>query len=179
MFANFDYNQDGMLSDAEFKAAWDFANTFVPDDDDDEPNPPNPDEDDEEEHENDCEAGDFQCNFDWWVDEQKIPETPYYCYLDISTSWVNGYYFFAGHDCDIYDLTLTVMAKKTDWDERMTTMNTDANMLDCEDIGNFDRACYFTLSHKYPKLGIAFDSDAEVDLYYETAWESVITTEAV
>ena len=53
MFNEYDADQDGFLSDAEFKAAWDFANEYDPNEDDD---VPDPNDDDEEECE--CEADD-------------------------------------------------------------------------------------------------------------------------
>jgi hypothetical protein len=66
------------------------------------------------------------------------------------------------------------MAKVSDWENKMNFMNSDADMTNCESIGANDRACYFILSHNNPKLGISFNAEAEVDLYYETAWTSVI-----
>jgi hypothetical protein len=65
-------------------------------------------------------------DFDMWVQEQTIPETDYFCFAEIHNEWVNGYHLFAGHDCTIYDLTLTVMARKTDWDEHLQNVSTDA-----------------------------------------------------
>ena len=75
-----------------------------------------------------------------------------------------GYSFFAGHDCEIYDLTLTVMARKSDWDEHLTNVSSDAQELGCEDIGAFDRACRYFITPRNAKLGIKFDMDADVDI---------------
>jgi hypothetical protein len=36
--------------------------------------------------------------------------------MDIFTEWHNGYYLFAGHNCDIYDLTLKLFISKNDWE---------------------------------------------------------------
>ena len=112
--------------------------------------------------------------FDAWVAEQQVPETEYYCFAEIHNEWNNGYNFFAGHDCEIYDLTLTVMARKTDWDQHLTNISSDAEQLGCEDIGTFDRACRFLIHPTNNKLGIRFDSTADVDLYYETEWQNCI-----
>merc|ERR1712176_70606 len=113
-------------------------------------------------------------DFDAWVHKQEIPETDYFCYLEIHNEWQNGYNFFAGHDCTIYDLTLTVMARKSDWDEHLDEISSDAKEPGCQDIGTFDRACKFMLSPSNNKLGIKFDADADVDLYYETEWTNCL-----
>merc|ERR1712110_1202163 len=86
-------------------------------------------------------------DFDAWVANQTIPETKFFCYLEIHNEWVNGYNLFAGHDCEIYDLHLTIMARRTDWDEHLESISSDVH-----------------------ELGIRFDSSADVDLYYETEW---------
>jgi len=36
--------------------------------------------------------------------------------MDIFTEWHNAYYLFAGHNCDIYDLTLKLFISKNDWE---------------------------------------------------------------
>lgn len=113
-------------------------------------------------------------DFDAWVIEQKIPETDYYCYLEIHNEWHNGYNLFAGHDCEIYDLTLTVMARRNDWDNHFQAASSDAQPLGCEDIGTFDRACKYILHPTNNKLGIRFDADADVDLWYETEWANCV-----
>jgi hypothetical protein len=112
--------------------------------------------------------------FDAWVAEQTIPETDYFCFAEIHNEWHNGYSFFAGHDCEIYDLTLTVMARKSDWDEHLTNVSSDAQELGCEDIGAFDRACRYFITPRNAKLGIKFDMNADVDLYYETEWTNCV-----
>ena len=50
------------------------------------------------------------------------------------------------------------MARKTDWDEHLEEINSDAEELGCEDIGAFDRACRFMLKPGNNKLGIRFDA---------------------
>jgi hypothetical protein len=170
LLAMFDHDMSGDLDLTEFCDLWEYVESLEDDDDDVTPSPPDPDNDDD-----DDDRSDAQRNFDNWVYDQQIPEDVYYCSMDVSTNWHNGYYFFAGHDCDIYDLTLSVMAKKTDWDDKQLLMSSDAQMIgDCEEIGVFDRLCKFFLTPDNPKLGIAFDADAEVDLYYETEWTHCI-----
>jgi len=38
------------------------------------------------------------------------------------------------------------------------------------DIGTWDRECNYMLTPQNSKLGIMFDSEADVDMYYETEW---------
>merc|ERR1712038_144034 len=132
-------------------------------------------EDDDGNDDGSDDGTDAQAQLDEWVNDQDIPESNYYCYLDIATHWVNGYYFFAGHDCDIYNLTLTVMVQKLDWNEKKTAITSDAEQLgDCTEIGVQDLACKFRLTPENNKLGIAFNTDAVVDLYYESEWADVV-----
>merc|ERR1712110_810466 len=109
-------------------------------------------------------------DFDAWVANQTIPETKFFCYLEIHNEWINGYNLFAGHDCEIYDLHLTIMARRTDWDEHLESISSDVHELGCNDIGTLDRACKYSITPGNNKLGIRFDSSADVDLYYETEW---------
>jgi len=132
----FDTDKDGCLSLEEFLELYKHINDeTIPDD-----------------GEVDDEA---QQAFDNWTEAQTIPETEFNCYLDIHTEWENGYNFFAGHDCETYDLVLSVMAKKNDWSEHRKLMNSGADLVeDCEDIGVFDRLCKFKLTPENNKLGI-------------------------
>jgi len=115
------------------------------------------DEDDEEEEEDEFdpepEVG-TQEHHDWSVRQFSVPDTDFYCYLDLFTQWNNGYFFWAGHDCDIYDLTLTVMASDNDWDNNLTYLSSDAIELGCQEIGAGDRACNFFMTPDNGKFGI-------------------------
>lgn len=66
------------------------------------------------------------------------------------------------------------MARKADWDEHLTGVTSDARELGCEDIGTFDRACTYFITPANSKLGLKFDADADVDLYFETEWTPCI-----
>jgi len=173
MFNYYDANGDGKLDVSEFEGVYSCCiDGNIPDDDEG---------DDEGDDENEEEDEDItppmpptDGEFDMWVAEQEIPSTEYYCYLEVHNEWVNGYNFFAGHDCAIYDLELTVMARKTDWENHLENINSDAEELGCEDIGVFDRACRFMLKPGNNKLGIRFDAEADVDLYYETEWTNCV-----
>jgi len=145
----FDKNGDGCLSKEEFLELYKHINDeTIPDKDEDDNIIPDDDEvipDDETPQE----------AFDRWTRTQTIPDTEFYCYLEIHTEWENGYKFFAGHDCKIYDLELKVMAKKEDWDTHRQMTSSDADMIGtCEDIGVFDRLCTFKLTPENNKLGI-------------------------
>lgn len=56
-----------------------------------------------------------QDDFDFWVEDQQIPQGDYYCQFDIRNHWHNGYFLWAGHNCEIYDLTLKVYFPKEAW----------------------------------------------------------------
>ena len=180
MLKYFDSDGDGCLNREEFLRLWETAwdeDVMPPDEDDTMPDgddviPPAPTPDEEEDEDEDIPDDETpQEAFDRWVRTQKIPKTDYYCYLDIATTWENGYNFFAGHDCKIYDLKLSVMAKKRDWDDHKIRYNSKAMPIgDCQDIGVYDRLCNFMLTPDNNKLGIQFDPEADVDLYYETEW---------
>lgn len=81
--------------------------------------------DDDEEDGNDDEQTDgnavqTQGDFDQWVRDQQISETDYYCNFEIKNVWHNGYFLWAGHNCDIYDLALKVLVPKDAWINRRT-----------------------------------------------------------
>lgn len=162
MFNLYDTNNDNKLCADEFAAVYEFM-TQDEGEDDATPTPgPTPETD-----------------FDAWVYSQQIPETDYFCFAEIHNEWHNGYNFFAGHDCEIYDLEITVMARVTDWESHVQDVSSDAQELGCEDIGTFDRACRYFLTPNNNKFGIRFDEDADVDLYYETKWTNCIDEEPV
>ena len=184
MFAQFDADQSGKLDALEFAELYECLQNGGDEDEDVTPTPtpeptptpvPEPDEDDATPTPAPVPTPDENTSdFTQWVHAQQIPETDYFCYLEIHNEWQNGYNFFAGHDCTIYDLTLTVMARRSDWDDYLEEINSDAKELGCEDIGTFDRACKFMVSPSNNKLGIRFSAEADVDLYYETEWANCL-----
>jgi len=66
------------------------------------------------------------------------------------------------------------MARKTDWDDYLEDVSSDARELGCEDIGTFDRACKYFITPRNNKLGLRFNEKADVDLYYETEWANCV-----
>jgi len=144
-----------------------------PDDDGDDMNP------DGDEHEHDGEnAVATQDAFDEWVAEQEVGETPYYCSFDIQNHWHNGYFLWAGHDCEIYDLTLKLYVPKDAWQNRRTWTSSDSNQIgeaECSETSE-DCVVMFFITPMNPKLGLGFNAEGDpVNVRFETeSWTDCV-----
>ena len=134
MFEQFDADKSAKLDALEFAELYECLQNGGDEEEDVTPTPtptpvPEPDEDDATPTPTPAPVptpDETTSDFTQWVHAQQIPETDYFCYLEIHNEWHNGYNFFAGHDCTIYDLTLTVMARQTDWDNHLEDISSDA-----------------------------------------------------
>jgi len=113
--------------------------------------------------------------FDNWVWSREIVNNGYFCNLDIYIEWKNGYFLFAGHDCDIYDLTLNVLVPMDDWDTKLRWETSDADFITCDqssEAGFYE--CQFFVTPNNNKLGLAFEPEATADFRFETTWTDCI-----
>jgi len=96
--------------------------------------------------------------------------------MDIFTEWHNAYYLFAGHNCDIYDLTLKLFISKNDW-ENNKMFESDLpqeNLLGCEDYDNETVCCKYFLTPYDAKVGIAFKHPADANWTFDTEWSDCV-----
>lgn len=120
-------------------------------------------------------------DFNAWVHDQFIgAKGDTHCNLETYTEWHNSYYFFAGHDCGIYDLELTLTTSVGYYDNNMIELSEDARPLNPAEVcktepdGEYDE-CVFILKPSNRKLGIHFSYDPAVpdvvaDLRIQTKW---------
>merc|ERR1712127_604995 len=141
-------------------------------DEDDEDDTPTPDEDgtdDEDEIDNNDNAITNQEDFDNWAWTRDVPENDVLnCGFDIRNEWHNGYYLWAGQNCEIYDLWVRIYVPQDAWENRKIWETSD---MVCEEEDCEDGECnaLFKITPANPRLGIAFDGQGEeVNFRFET-----------
>merc|ERR1712083_989839 len=97
------------------------------------------------------------------------------------TEWKNGYYFFAGHNCDIYDLKLNIITDVGDFNnvvelsEGARVFNADQM---CHTVANSEGddydICTFILTPHNRYLGIALSEKASADFRITTEWSDCV-----
>jgi len=157
----------------------------VPDPDNDEEEPdtddevvPEPDNDEEEpdtddevvpEPDNNDNAITSQEDFDNWAWTRDVPENDVLnCGFDIRNEWHNGYYLWAGQNCEIYDLWVRIYVPRNAWENRKIWETSD---MDCQEESCDGEECnaLFKITPMNPRLGIAFDGTGdEVNFRFET-----------
>ena len=87
--------------------------------------------------------------------------------------WDDGYKFFAGHDCELYDLKLTVMMSRYDWAQNImkSTTGIETQMHEFKSIGAGDCMMSFILTPEANTLGIWLSEDSMANIHYDTAWQ--------
>merc|ERR1711966_435184 len=89
------------------------------DDEDDTPTPDDDGTDDEDEIDNNDNAITNQEDFDNWAWTRDVPENDVLnCGFDIRNEWHNGYYLWAGQNCEIYDLWVRIYVPQDAWETR-------------------------------------------------------------
>ena len=136
----------------------------IPDEDDVEPTP-----DEDEEMDNNDNAINSQEDFDNWAWTRDVPENDVLnCGFDIRNEWHNGYYLWAGQNCEIYDLWVRIYVARDAWENRKIWETSDMNCVEesCEDD---ECNALFKISPANPRLGVAFDGQGEeVNFRFET-----------
>jgi len=167
----YDENEDGNICPNEFESLYvDAENGEIPWPEDEDEEEEKDDEDEEEEKEEDPDNVTTQEEFDEWVRGQDVHDHDYYCNFDIRNHWNDGYFLWAGHNCDIYDLTLKIHFPKDAWLNRRTWTSSDMNCLSesCNDETNECEATFF-ITPMNPKLGLGFDDDGTpIEFRFET-----------
>merc|ERR1712228_541396 len=115
------------------------------------------------------------------LSKQHVHEKGYAsCNLETFTEWQNGYYFFAGHNCEIYDLKLTLVTdvgeinNVVEFSEGYRPFD-EANI--CTTVedpeGDYD-VCSFILTPHNRMLGIHFSEQATADIRVQTDWSNCV-----
>ena len=106
-----------------------------------------------------------------------MPDTDYYCNFDIRNEWHNGFFLWAGHNCEIYDLTLKIFFPKDAYMNRKLWMSSDMDCLS-ETCNTDSDECeaVFKITPNNPRLGVGFDSNGPpVNFRFETQkWEDCV-----
>ena len=132
--------------------------------DDDEDDTPIPDEID-----NNDNAITNQEEFDNWAWTRDVPENDVLnCGFDIRNEWHNGYYLWAGQNCEIYDLWVRIYVPQDAWENRKIWETSDMNCIE-ETCDGDECNALFKITPANPRLGIAFDGQGEeVNFRFET-----------
>jgi hypothetical protein len=141
-------------------------------DDEDDEVTPTPDEDgtdDEDEIDNNDNAVTSQEDFDNWAWTRDVPENDVLnCGFDIRNEWHNGYYLWAGQNCEIYDLWVRIYVPQDAWENRKVWETSDMTCIE-ENCDGDECNALFKITPANPRLGIAFDGQGEeVNFRFET-----------
>jgi len=173
----YDTSGEGHITIDEFAVFVDDANNDTIDwascaGEEDEDVTPTPDEDgtdDQDEIDNNDNAITNQEDFDNWAWTRDVPENDVLnCGFDIRNEWHNGYYLWAGQNCEIYDLWVRIYVPQDAWENRKIWETSDMQCLEEECDGDECNAL-FKITPANPRLGIAFDGQGEeVNFRFET-----------
>ena len=110
-----------------------------------------------------------QEDFDNWAWTRDFPENDVLnCGFDIRNEWHNGYYLWAGQNCEIYDLWVRIYVPQDAWENRKLWETSD---MDCVEDSCDGEECnaLFKITPMNPRLGIAFTgTDGEINFRFET-----------
>jgi len=113
--------------------------------------------------------------FNTWVQEKMIEPDGYAnCNMNIFTEWHNEYRLFAGHNCEIFDLKLTVFMSPNDYENNLSMISSDHANAECKFADNETYCCEFVLTPATNKLGLAFDVGSDAGWTFETEWTDCV-----
>lgn len=144
-------------------------------DEDDTPTPDEDGTDDEDEIDNNDNAITSQEDFDAWAWTRDVPENDVLnCAFDIRNEWHNGYFLWAGQNCNFYDIEVRIYFPQEAWENRKVWETSDIIRSEANCDGN-ECSALFKITPHNPRLGIAFDGQGdEVNFRFETTnWQEM------
>jgi len=112
-----------------------------------------------------------QEDFDEWAWTRDVPENDVLnCGFDIRNEWHNGYYLWAGQNCEIYDLWVRIYFPAGAWVNGKIWESSDMDLVEesCDAAADECNAL-FKITPSNPRLGLAFSgTDGEVNFRFET-----------
>jgi len=188
VFYDYDDDNNNTLDQAEFRNLFcDQIHCYDDEDEEDEKDEDEKDKDEDKKDDEDKEddedkddstpspypsLGDCNEEMDVFASEEIIDDKGFYCMLNTKMYWDAGYKLFIGHDCDIYNLEITVMMSRDDFENHIdcSTTGAEKQIVKYESIGNGDMAMTFLLTPENNVLALKLDKDAEANVHYDSAW---------